>query len=216
MPRAPYPRFVQLDVLFKNDRILAVNKPPGLLSVPGLGPQNQDCIASRAAALFPGAMIVHRLDSETSGVMVLALDPDTHRRLSMQFEKRRTEKAYVAIVQGQPDGDEGEIDLPIRKDIDNRPMSIVDRVHGKPSVTRWRVIEHLGDRTRLELTPVTGRTHQLRLHLSAVGHPILGDSLYAPAAVRFLAPRLLLHARLLMVTDPGTQERLTFESPVPF
>lgn len=207
---------MQLDVLFKNDRILAVNKPAGLLSVPGLGPQNQDCIASRAAALFPGAMIVHRLDAETSGVMVLALDPDTHRRLSMQFEQRRTEKAYVAIVHGRPGKDEGEIELPIRKDIDNRPLSIVDPVHGKPSVTRWRVIDHLGDRTRLELTPITARTHQLRLHLSAIGHPILGDTLYAPAAVRFLAPRLLLHARLLTVTDPRTQERLAFESPVPF
>ena len=147
---------------------------------------------------------MHRLDRDTSGILVVALDADTHRALSMQFERRETAKTYVALAAGHPPKDSGEIDLPLRKDLVNTPLQIVDFVHGRPSVTRWQVRErmHGPDRTRFELTPITGRSHQLRVHLLAIGHPILGDDLYAPANVKAMAPRLCLHAERLEFTHP--------------
>jgi len=213
---------MSLAIVFANERLVAFDKPAGLLSVPGNGPENQDCLAARAREHFPDALIVHRLDRETSGVIVLALNPDTHRALGMQFERRQTEKTYIAVAAGAYEHDEGEIDLPMRPDIDNRPRSIIDPVQGRAALTRWRVLERSPTfdgsppTTRLELSPHTGRTHQLRLHLSAIGRPILGDSLYAPPEVRAMSPRLMLHAQTLIVTDPGSGERLRLHAPCPF
>jgi len=184
--------------------------------VPGIGPDKQDCLAARVRGPFPGARIVHRLDRDTSGVIVMALDAEAHRQLSIQFQERQAGKTYIAVVHGIVADDAGEIDLPIRKDRDHPPLQIVDRERGRPSVTRWRIVERLADRTRLELTPLTGRSHQLRIHLREIGHPILGDVLYAPAEVRALADRLLLHAHRLAIVHPGTAAPMTFTAPCPF
>jgi tRNA pseudouridine32 synthase/23S rRNA pseudouridine746 synthase len=213
---APMPAF---DVIHADDCLLVLDKPAGLLSVPGIGPANQDCLARRAAAAHPGARIVHRLDRETSGVIALALDADTHRALSGQFERREVAKRYVAVVAGLVGDDESEIDLPLRKDLDPPtpgPRHIVDHRHGRPALTRYRVLERVGDASRLELFPLTGRSHQLRVHLSAVGHPILGDDLYAPPEIVVRARRLLLHAGALSLTHPATGEWMTFRAPCPF
>jgi tRNA pseudouridine32 synthase/23S rRNA pseudouridine746 synthase len=210
---------VEVPVLHVDDRLVALDKPSGLLSVPGIGPDKRDCVARRIAARHAGARIVHRLDRDTSGVMVMALDPDAHRELSRQFHDREVEKTYVAVVAGRPLDDAGEIDLPMRKDMDPDragPRHLIDHVHGRAALTRWRVLERSERSTRLELRPLTGRSHQLRLHLQAIGHPILGDDLYAPDDVVAMAPRLLLHATRLTVTHPGTGERLTFEARCPF
>ena len=207
------------EVIHADRHLLAVDKPPGLLSVPGLGPANQDCLARRAAAAHPGARIVHRLDRETSGVIVMALDADTHRNLSRQFERREVDKLYVAVVAGLVECDEGEIDLLLRKDLDPPtpgPRHIVDHEQGRPALTRYRVLARDDDRTRLELRPHTGRSHQLRVHLETIGHPILGDDLYAPPNVVAMADRMLLHAQTLSLTHPTTDERMTFDAPCPF
>ena len=207
-----------LDVIHLDDRVLVLNKPSGLLSVPGIGPDNQDCLARRAETRFPGARIIHRLDRDTSGVLVLALDADGHRDLSRQFEQRRVEKSYLAVAAGLLANDTGRIDLPLRKDMDSSPTPryIVDHEQGRAAETLYRVVERDGDRTRLELTPRTGRSHQLRVHLAALGHPILGDDLYAPPDVIAMARRLMLHAASLTIAHPSNGQRLTFESPCPF
>ncbi len=203
-------------VLFHDDCIMVLDKPPGLLSVPGIGPANQDCLARRVAERHPGARIVHRLDRETSGVIVMALDAEAHRHLGRQFEDRRTSKTYIAVVSGPVEREGGEIDLPLRKDLERPPRHCVDAIQGRPALTRFAVIGRDSDRTRLELQPVTGRSHQLRVHLASIGHAILGDDLYAPRQVAAMAPRLLLHAASLSFTHPGTGERLTFEAACPF
>ena len=203
-------------VLYRDERIIVLDKPTGLLSVPGIGPEKADCMAKRVADAFPGARIVHRLDRDTSGVIMMAFDAEAHRELSRQFHDREVEKSYVAVVAGVVEGDEGVVDLPMRKDLDDPPRQIIDHVHGRRAVTKWRVIERQPDRTRLELRPLTGRSHQLRLHLKETGHPILGDDLYAPPNVQAMAARLLLHAHSLTIVHPGTAELLTFSSPVPF
>jgi len=207
------------EVIHADRHLLVLDKPPGLLSVPGLGPANQDCLARRAAAAHPGARIVHRLDRETSGVIVMALDADTHRNLSRQFERREVDKLYVAVVAGLVECDEGEIDLPLRKDLDPPtpgPRHIVDHQQGRRALTRYRVLARDDDRTRLELCPLTGRSHQLRVHLEAIGQPILGDDLYAPPGVVAMADRMLLHAQTLSLTHPATGAQMTFVSPCPF
>ncbi len=187
-----------------------------MLSVPGIGPHKADCLASRAADHYPGARIVHRLDRDTSGVIVLARDAESHRHLSIQFQDRQVKKRYEAIVMGEPTDDEGLIDVPIRKDMEHPPLQRVDPVQGKSSVTAWRVLDRAGDRTRLSLTPRTGRSHQLRLHLKHIGHPILGDDLYAPPKALAMAPRLCLHATMLAFTHPGTNDAVSFECAAPF
>jgi tRNA pseudouridine32 synthase/23S rRNA pseudouridine746 synthase len=207
---------MSFELLYRDEQLLALNKPSGLLSVLGLGPENQDCLASRVAEQFPTAQIVHRIDRDTSGVIVMALDADTHRELSRQFHDREVDKTYVAVVYGSLAEDSGEIDLPMRKDFDHKPRHCIDPVHGRPAITRWRVVERLVDRTRLELVPLTGRSHQLRLHLATIGHPILGDNLYAHAAAHAMASRLMLHARSLTITHPTSGERLTFTAGCPF
>jgi tRNA pseudouridine32 synthase/23S rRNA pseudouridine746 synthase len=198
-----------------------LDKPSGLLSVPGRGTDKQDCLAARVQARYPDALIVHRLDMATSGLMVMARGPSAQRELSKAFAARAVKKRYIAVVAGRlqaPPQGWGMIDLPIIVDWPNRPLRIVDHQLGKPSLTRWRVLGHdeAGQTTRVELEPITGRSHQLRVHLREVGHPILGDALYAPAAVQALSPRLLLHAWSLRFTHPVTGESLVFEQPAPF
>jgi tRNA pseudouridine32 synthase/23S rRNA pseudouridine746 synthase len=207
----------EIQVIYSDDRIVAVEKPAGLLSVPGIGPENQDCAARRVESTFAGARIVHRLDRETSGVLLMALDAEARRHLGRQFEERRVAKRYIAIVCGDMAEAQGEIDLPMRKDMEARgPRHIVDLVQGRRALTRYRVSQRLPGRTRLELRPVTGRSHQLRVHLSSAGHPILGDTIYAPPDVAAMSGRLLLHAESLTVAHPGTGRDMTFECPCPF
>ena len=203
-------------IIFRDDRIVVVDKPTGLLSVPGIGPEKADCVVARLNAEDPAARIVHRLDRDTSGVMILARDAEAHRALSIQFQDRIVAKRYVAVVGGRLAESEGLIDLPIRKDLDDPPRQRIDLVHGRPSQTRWRVLSQEADRARLELIPETGRSHQLRIHLQTIGHPILGDDLYAPPHLRDRAERLLLHATMLTIVHPATSAPMTFESPCPF
>lgn len=219
-----------VEIICRDDHLIGLNKPSGLLSVPGVGPDKCDCLAARVQAVLPEARIVHRLDRDTSGVIVMALDPDTHRELSRQFQDREAIKRYIAIAAGQVAEPQGTIDLPIRKDLDDPPRQVVDFAKGKPSVTHWRVSmpprasgrragDSGGERlptTRLELRPVTGRSHQLRVHLKEIGHPILGDDLYAPPEVLAAADRLMLHAEYLMVVDPYTAEPREFVAACPF
>ncbi|MGE0609101.1 MAG: RluA family pseudouridine synthase [Pirellulales bacterium] len=203
-------------ILYVDDRLLVLDKPSGLLAVPGRGPDKQDCLASRALIQFPSARVVHRLDRDTSGVFVMALDAETQRILGRQFEERRIAKTYLAVVAGIVSQESGRIDLPLRKDFDHPPRHMVDHLQGKPSETEWRVLHRGADRTWLELRPRTGRSHQLRIHLQQIGHPILGDPLYATAEIQALAPRLLLHAASLCLVHPSTDAALTVTSPCGF
>ena len=165
---------------------------------------------------YPEARIVHRLDWETSGIIVLARDADSHRELSRQFHDRETEKAYTALCWGQPELDSGSIDLPLRYDPPTKPRHVVDHELGKHALTFWRIVERCGDYCRVELTPITGRSHQLRVHMQYLGHPILGDTLYATPEQQQLYDRLCLHATELSFTHPKTAQQLTFNCPVPF
>lgn len=197
--------------------MLALNKPAGLLSVPGRGPQYADCLMSRVLADYPQARLVHRLDLATSGILLVALTQQAQRALSKSFELRETEKRYVAVVDGLLEG-EGEVNLPLLVDWPNRPKHGVNLVDGKPALTRYRALEYdaARDATRVELTPVTGRTHQLRIHMMELGHTILGDDLYASPAVLAKAGRLLLHAAYLSIPHPSSGQLLVLESPAPF
>lgn len=215
--------------------LLVLDKPSGLLCVPGRGPDKQDCLSARAQQGWPDALIVHRLDQATSGLVVMARSIAAQRALSQAFAERRVHKLYVAVVQGcvaqtaagagDPSANQSEesspwhtIALPIAADWERRPLRVIDATLGKPSVTRWRAVQvdALAATTRVELQPVTGRTHQLRVHMAALGHPILGDALYANAAAHARAPRLLLHAAHIAFDHPATGEAMAFESPAPF
>jgi tRNA pseudouridine32 synthase / 23S rRNA pseudouridine746 synthase len=178
-------------VIHADDRLVVVDKPPGLLSVPGR--TEADCASARVQALYPDALVVHRLDQATSGLLLFARGIDAQRELSADFAGRRVDKVYTAVVAGHLQG-EGLIDLPLAADWPNRPRQQVDRERGKPSQTRWRVLAHEGAHTRVLLSPLTGRSHQLRVHLAHLGHAILGDTLYASADIAAARPRLLLHA----------------------
>jgi tRNA pseudouridine32 synthase/23S rRNA pseudouridine746 synthase len=211
-----------ISLVYADASLLVLDKPAGLLSVPGRGEDKQDCLSARVQARFPDALVVHRLDMATSGLMLMARSVAVQRALGAQFERREIHKRYIAVVQGlptpaqSPDG-WGLIDLPIMVDWPRRPLRTIAAA-GKPSQTRWRVLAHdaSGQKTQLELEPLTGRSHQLRVHLQALGHPILGDRLYAPDAVYAMADRLLLHACTLAFAHPVTGEALQFESAVPF
>ena len=213
-----------LNPLYADEAMLVFDKPSGLLSVPGRGPDKQDCLSTRAQAVWPDALVVHRLDMATSGIVVMARGIDAQRTLSTAFEKRRVHKRYTAVVVGaldnpQPDNGWNTIDLPLILDWLARPRSIVHHEFGKPSITHWRLAAAPApgpDMTRLDLEPVTGRSHQLRVHLQAIGHPIVGDPLYASPAQEALANRLLLHAHALELPHPVTGETLRFECPCPF
>jgi tRNA pseudouridine32 synthase / 23S rRNA pseudouridine746 synthase len=202
--------------LYADEALLVVDKPAGLPSVPGKAEGLQDCMASRVQAAWPDALVVHRLDMATSGLLLFARGKEHQRTLSLAFAERRVDKRYLAVVAGEMAQDEGEIDLPLIADWPNRPLQKVDPANGKPSRTRWRVLSRQHGTTRVALEPLTGRSHQLRVHLLAIGHPILGDALYAPPEVRAAAPRLLLHAQRLVLDPPLGGERLQLESPAPF
>lgn len=192
-----------------------VEKPSGLLSVPAKPPGPQDCVEARVRALHPGALLVHRLDLETSGVMVFALTRLAQRHLGWQFERRQVRKTYFARVAGQVAGEAGRIALPLACDWPNRPRQMVSPA-GKPAVTDWQVEAREAAATRLRLSPLTGRSHQLRVHLAALGHPILGDPFYAPPEALAAAPRLQLHATSLAFRHPDGGAWVGFESPPPF
>ena len=213
-----------LEIVHADPFLLVLNKPSGLLAVPGRGADKQDCLSARAQQLYPDALVVHRLDMGTSGLMLMARSPDTQRALSQAFAQRLVHKRYAAIVSGAMaapvdaiDG-WGQIDLPILVDWARRPLRKIDAENGKPSLTRWRITEpcQAGNTTRLLLEPVTGRSHQLRVHLRALGHPIVGDLLYAPPPVAAAADRLLLHACSLAFAHPLSGQWMSFESPALF
>lgn len=189
-------------------------KPAGLLAVPGRGEAGLHNLAALLQECFPDLLVVHRLDMATSGLMVFARGAEMQRRLSAAFAQRAVDKRYVAIVEGCIADDAGEIDAPLGADWPQRPRQQVDPVGGKPSLTRWRVLARGDDHTRLALEPVTGRTHQLRVHLAHAGHPVRGDALYAPAPAR--SDRLLLHAESLSLAHPGNGQALTFHDAAPF
>jgi tRNA pseudouridine32 synthase/23S rRNA pseudouridine746 synthase len=211
-----------LQCLYEDSYLLVLAKPPGLLCVPGRGPDKQDCLSRRAQAQWADALVVHRLDQATSGLVLMARSAEVQRRLGRAFELRQVRKRYCAVVAGAmpqaPDGAWSEIDLPIAADWERRPLRTIDPHLGKPSQTRWRTLGYdtTTDSSRVELEPLTGRTHQLRVHLAAMGHPILGDALYADGCVQALAPRLLLHAMWLAFDHPHIGDRIEFTLDAPF
>ncbi len=205
-----------IDVLHEDADMLIVGKPAGLLSVPGKSIQHKDCLISRLQKRYPEARIVHRLDMATSGVMVLAMHARAQRHLGLQFERRHVVKTYIAIVAGPVQGQSGEIDLPLICDWPNRPLQKVCHETGRQALTRWERLTCSERTSRLRLRPETGRSHQLRVHLKAIGHPILGDALYADDPVYQAADRLLLHAETLCLYHPTDGKRQTFTVPCPF
>ena len=209
-PPPDAPRIIHAD-----HEILLVDKPAGLLSVPGKGADKADCLIARLRGAFPTVLLVHRLDQDTSGVMVFALTPHAQRSLGQQFEHRRVKKAYVARLAGRLEPRNGTVDLPLIVDWPNRPRQMVDHENGRAAQTDWRVIRASDDETRVRLSPLTGRSHQLRVHMAALGHPILGDPLYADGAAAD-HPRLMLHAESLTLHHPATRLPITFAAPVPF
>ena len=204
-----------LSILYEDAELLAVDKPEGLLSVPGKGPHLADCLLSRVQSVFPHALLVHRLDRDTSGVMVFALSAHAQRHLGLQFEKRQTKKTYVARVWGQVAEDSGHIDLPLCVDWPNRPRQHVNYEHGKPAQTDWKVLRRDEISTRMRLAPRTGRSHQLRVHMLELGHPILGDPFYAEGpALEF--PRMMLHAEELKARSPADGQWIKMRAKAPF
>ncbi len=202
------------ELVFQDGSLLVAQKPAGMLAVPGRGEDKQDCVASRVQAEFPDALIVHRLDMATSGLMVFARGKEMQRKLSSAFHDRKVEKCYVALVKGELAPTVGEIAAPLACDWPNRPKQKVDYEAGKDSLTRYQVLtyDEASDASRVKLEPVTGRTHQLRVHMAAIGHSIVGDVLYGGAA----AARLMLHAECLSFDHPRTDEQLSFRSRAPF
>ena len=212
----PYaPPDTPLAVLLADHEVLAVDKPAGLLSVPGKTPDLADCLLARVQAAFPTALLVHRLDRDTSGVMIFALTPHAQRHLGLQFEHRQTKKTYVARVWGEMADPSGTVELPLAVDWPNRPLQKVDHEHGRPAVTDWRVLRRGSGETRLRLMPRTGRSHQLRVHMATLGHPILGDPFYATGAARDF-PRLMLHSEVLQFRHPDGGRGTRIASPCPF
>ena len=204
-----------LKILHEDHEVVLVDKPSGLLSVPGKGPELADCLMARVQAAFPTALLVHRLDRDTSGVMIFALTPHAQRHLGLQFEKRQTKKVYVARVWGEIAEDRGEVDLPLIVDWPNRPRQMVDHENGRPAQTEWRVMKRKDGETRVKLMPRTGRSHQLRVHMQAIGHPILGDPFYAEGAARDF-PRLMLHSQSLQFRHPDGGRGMRIAAAVPF
>lgn len=204
-----------IEILHEDSDLLLVNKPAGLLSVPGKGPELEDCLLTRLEIAFPTVRLVHRLDRDTSGVMVFALTAHAQKHLNLQFETRKTKKTYVARVAGQVMEKEGQIDLPLIVDWPNRPRQMVCHETGKPAVTDWKLLKSKQDESRLRLFPITGRSHQLRVHLLSIGHPILGDVFYTPeTADQF--PRMMLHAEELRVNHPETGRGMKFRAKADF
>lgn len=216
-----YPAEGEVQVVYVDPSMVVLHKPSGLLSVPGRGPDKQDCLSARVQHIYADALVVHRLDMATSGLIVMARGAAAQRTLNDAFAARLVHKRYVAVVCGELLTQEDiwkVIDLPIIVDWPNRPLRMIDHHRGQPSVTRWRSMRFDQSRqtTKIELEPITGRSHQLRVHLQAIGHPIVGDSLYAPATVAAMAPRLLLHASALAFPHPLSGNTVAFECPPDF
>lgn len=205
-----------LDVLHLDDQLLAINKPSGLLSVPGKALEHRDCLETRVKDAYPDALLVHRLDMDTSGVMIFAHNKTAQKHLGSQFFKRQLKKTYVARVSGVMVHDEGTVDLPLIVDWPNRPLQKVCHETGKPSVTEWSVLERYANSTRVELRPLTGRSHQLRVHMLKIGHPILGDRFYATEADITASDRLLLHAQRMQLRHPDGGEWIDIKASCPF
>ena len=210
-----FPPMDPLDVVHLDHEILVVNKPSGLLSVPGRGALLGDCLITRIQSEYPTALLVHRLDRDTSGVMVFALSPNAQRHLGLQFEKRQTKKTYVARVWGQIKADTGTVDLPIIVDWPNRPKQMICHETGRAAATDWQVINRNRGETRVKLSPKTGRSHQLRIHMLALGHPILGDPFYGTPESQE-ATRLMLHSHRLRLRHPDGGEMMDFRAKLPF
>jgi tRNA pseudouridine32 synthase/23S rRNA pseudouridine746 synthase len=209
------PPDVPLDVLHEDSDLLIVNKPSGLLSVPGKGPELADCLLTRLELAFPTVRLVHRLDRDTSGVMVFALTAYAQKHLGQQFENRKVKKTYVARVAGRLEPKEWQVDLPLIVDWPNRPKQKVCHETGKPAITDWKVVKANDIESRVRLFPQTGRSHQLRVHMLASGHPILGDPLYAPETCA-THDRLMLHAEELRVNHPENGRGMRFRAKAPF
>ncbi len=199
---------MSIQIIYQDEYIVAVNKPQALLSVPGLGPDKQDCLISRLVKVIPEAKVVHRLDCYTSGIMLFAIGIEMQRALSRIFHDRKIQKQYIAVVKQWFDENDGVIKFPMRCDINNRPHQIVDYEHGKSAVTFWQVLQRKDEKVRLLLKPVTGRTHQLRVHCSAMGFPIIGDGLYGDGNDKINQPRMLLHADNLLFEHPVTNKEM--------
>lgn len=210
-PLEPY-----LNVIHVDDDILVLDKQSGLLSVPGKDPSLWDCLEYRARQTWPTAGMCHRLDKDTSGVLIMALNKRAHGRIGSQFEHRKTTKSYVARVAGIIEADSGLVDLPLATDWDHKPRQRVDYENGRPSQTEWTVLEREANATRVRLHPLTGRTHQLRVHMKAIGHVILGDVFYGDTETLAAADRLQLHAAELGLTHPTSGEFMVFKAPTPF
>ena len=210
------PPELSVDILYHDRNIIVVNKPSGLLSVPGKGELLKDCLISRLQKVFPDALLVHRLDLETSGVMLFALTPYAQRHLGLQFEKRQVKKTYIANVWGNVENKTGEIEAPIIVDWPNRPRQKICWETGKSAFTKWRVLRKNKQSTRLRLMPTTGRSHQLRVHMLSIGHVILGDKLYAKGEALEASDRLQLHAESITIRHPEGGKGIVFKSLSPF
>lgn len=205
-----------LSVVHQDNQVLIVDKPSGLLSVPGKAVENRDCLESRVKAAIPAALLVHRLDMDTSGVMVFAMNKVAQRHLGLQFERRKIAKEYVAMVDGTVAGDTGCIDLPLIVDWPNRPLQKICHETGKAALTEWSVLQRRECATRMQLRPKTGRSHQLRVHMLALGHVILGDRFYARGSALVASDRLMLHSEKITMHHPDGGERVEFSVPCPF
>lgn len=201
-------------ILYQDAALLVVDKQAGLLSVPGKLEGREDCLERRLRLAYPGTLLVHRLDCDTSGAMIFARNKAAQGFLGQEFEKRRAKKTYIARLYGALHPDAGQVDAPLCADWPNRPRQMIDPVHGRPAVTDWQVIDRQPDTTRVRLFPLTGRSHQLRVHMLSLGHPIIGDPIYAED--RAEAPRLMLHAETLGLHHPVSGEWVEFKAPVPF
>jgi tRNA pseudouridine32 synthase/23S rRNA pseudouridine746 synthase len=208
-----------IDIVYEDDRLILCNKPSGLLTVPGKDPSLADCLEARVQARYPqypATKVVHRLDKDTSGLLLLAFDKAALGSLGSQFEHRKVDKYYVARVWGDVEGDGGLVDLPLATDWENKPRQRVDYERGRASRTKWEVLARESGVTRMKLTPLTGRTHQLRVHMLALGHPILGDTFYAEGPARDAADRLQLHAEMLQFAHPTDHQVHRYVAPAPF
>lgn len=210
-PLSPY-----LRILYQDDDLLVLDKPSGLLSVAGKLAIHRDSLQTRVQRVFPTATVVHRLDMSTSGLMLMALNKESHKHLSRQFQDRLIAKKYLARIVGKPNENQGTVDLPLICDWPNRPMQKVDKEHGKPSLTHWQVLEQFEAYCLVELVPVTGRSHQLRVHMQSLGHPILGDKFYADETAYSMSSRLDLHAAYIKFAHPSYGQEMEFDLPIAF
>lgn len=211
--------FLTENLIHRDEDFMVIHKPAGILSVPGKTVDLQDCVINRLLEIEPKTLLIHRLDRDTSGILVFALTKFGQNRISRQFQERQTTKTYHAIVAGHLEG-QGSVDVPVIYDPAHPPLHIADPSHNKPALTHWEVVEHFQIQgqpvTRVKLTPVTGRSHQLRVHMQYLGHPIIGDTLYANSMQQTLASRLCLHAEQLGFYHPQTQQAIHFECPAEF